>query len=78
MAKKAPNQPKEVKLEDILFNCRDLLRGRAPMQDMRDLLLTLVFFNFVGDRFNERKDAIIEQYIDEPELAAILVEDSSS
>lgn len=78
MAKKAPKQPKEVKLEDILFNCRDLLRGRAPMQDKRDLLLTLVFFKFVGDRFNERKDAIIEQYKDEPELAAILVEDSSS
>ena len=78
MAKKASKQPKEVKLEDILFNCRDLLRGRATMQDKRDLLLTLVFFKFVGDRFNARKEAIIEQYKDEPELAAILAEDSSS
>ena len=78
MAKKAPKQPKEVKLEDILFNCRGLLRGRAPMQDKRDLLLTLVFFKFVGDRFNERREAIIEQYKDEPALAEILVEDSSS
>lgn len=43
--------PKEEKLEDILFECRNQLRGRAPMQDKRDLLLTLVFLKFIDDRF---------------------------
>ena len=40
---KTTKAPKEERLEDILFNCRNILRGRAPMVDKRDLLLTLVF-----------------------------------
>lgn len=54
--------PKEEKLEDILFECRNQLRGRAPMTDKRDLLLTLVFLKFVGDRFEAQQEAIIEHY----------------
>lgn len=53
---------KEERLEDILFNCRNLLRGRAPMTDKRDLLLTLVFIKFVGDRFKAQQEKIIEDY----------------
>ena len=48
MAKKQKVE-KEIKLEDILFNCRDLLRGKASMADKRDLLLTLVFLRFIGE-----------------------------
>ena len=73
MAKKAKVE-KEIRLEDILFKCRDLLRGKAPMTDKRDLLLTLVFFKFVGDRFEDRKAEILEEYKDKPELAKIKVE----
>lgn len=73
MAKKAKVE-KELRLEDILFKCRDLLRGKAPMTDKRDLLLTLVFFKFVGDRFEDRKTEILEEYKDKPELAKIKVE----
>ncbi len=40
MAKKAKAE-KEIRLEDILFKCRDLLRGKAPMTDKRDLLRNL-------------------------------------
>lgn len=77
MAKKIA-APKEVKLEDVLMNCRNLLRGKAPMTDKRDLLLTLVFFKFVGDRFEERRTEIQQEYVNEPELAAILQDDASS
>lgn len=42
---------KEIRLEDILYNCRDLLRGKASMADKRDLLLTLVFLRFIGEKF---------------------------
>ncbi len=77
MAKKVKAE-KELKLEDILFECRNLLRGKAAMTDKRDLLLTLVFFKFMGDRFEERRDEIIEQYKDKPELAKIKVENPAS
>lgn len=50
---------KEKRLEDILFDCRNQLRGRAAMTDKRDLLLTLVFLKFVGDRFEARKEEIL-------------------
>ena len=73
MAKKAKAE-KEVRLEDILFKCRDLLRGKAPMTDKRDLLLTLVFFKFVGDRFEDRKAEILDEYKDKPDLANIKIE----
>ena len=46
---------KEIKLEDILFNCRDLLRGKASMADKRDLLLTLVFLRFIGEKFTLKR-----------------------
>jgi len=63
MAKKASTkQVKEEKLEDILFSCRNHLRGRAPMTDKRDLLLTLVFLKFVDDRFMAQQETIIEEY----------------
>lgn len=77
MAKKT-KKTKELKLEDILFNCRNLLRGRAPMQDKRDLLLTLVFFKFIGSRFEEQQNKIREEYKDEPALGKIMLDDASS
>lgn len=62
MAKKPTiKKTKEETLENILFNCRDYLRGKAQMTDKRDLLLTLVFVKFLGDRFNQRREQIIEE-----------------
>lgn len=31
------------------------------MTDKRDLLLTLVFIKFIGDRFNQRREEIVEE-----------------
>lgn len=59
MAKKvAIKKVKEETLETILFNCRNHLRGRAQMTDKRDLLLTLVFIKFLGDRFNQQRESL--------------------
>lgn len=66
MAKKV----KEERLEDILFSCRNHLRGKADMSDKRDVLLTLVFLKFMSDRFEEQQDKIRAKYSD-PKLAAI-------
>lgn len=68
---------KEERLEDILLSCRNHLRGRAPMTDKRDLLLTLVFLKFIGDRFNARKAEILEENKDDSGLAEIAVKTAS-
>ena len=61
MVKKTIKKTKEETLENILFNCRDYLRGKAQMTDKRDLLLTLVFIKFLGDRFNQQQAKIVEE-----------------
>lgn len=61
MAKKKNNNKKITKqqnLEDILFECRNKLRGNANMTTKRDMLLTLVFLRFICSRFNEQKEKI--------------------
>lgn len=63
MAKQAKTKVvKEKSLEDILFDCRDSLRGRAPMTDKRDLLLTLVFLKFIDYRFVQQQENIRQKY----------------
>lgn len=67
MAKKKKTAvDKELRLEDILFNCRDLLRGKASMADKRDLLLTLVFLRFIGEKFATKREWV-KQYLFERE-----------
>lgn len=68
---------KNERLEDILLSCRNHLRGRAPMTDKRDLLLTLIFLKFIGDRFLARKAAILEEFSNDPDFAKIAVEKAS-
>lgn len=62
MAKKTIKPTKEETLETILFSCRNSLRGRAAMTDKRDLLLTLVFLKFIGERFKEQQEKIREGF----------------
>ena len=61
MAKKAKIQ-KELTLEQILWNCRDILRGKVEKADNRNAVLSLTFLKFAGDKFEERKIAFgVEQ-----------------
>lgn len=53
---------KELKLEAVLFSCRDLLRGKASMADKRDMLLTLVFLRFVGEKFDLQRQRILRDF----------------
>ena len=64
MAKKTIKPTKEETLETILFNCRNSLRGRAAMTDKRDLLLTLVFLKFIGERFKDQWDKIRKDFFE--------------
>lgn len=74
---KTVKRPKEERLEDILFNCRNHLRGRAPMTDKRDLLLTLVFLKFISERFNEQKEIILRENKDDPKFAKLAITKAS-
>ena len=62
MAKK--KEEKQQKLEDILYECRNKLRGNASMTTKRDMLLTLVFLRFICSRFNEQREKIRASVLD--------------
>ena len=49
-------KPVELKLEDVLWNCRDILRGKASMATRRDMILTLVFLKFIGEKFYRQRE----------------------
>lgn len=51
-------KPVELKLEDVLWNCRDILRGKASMATQRDMILTLVFLKFIGEKFYRHREKI--------------------
>lgn len=60
MAKKK----KTLNLETILFNCRDYLRSNATLNDKRDLLLTLVFLRFIGEKFEDAQETLRQSFIE--------------
>ena len=77
MAKKAAKQKEEI-LEDILFSCRDSLRGRAALTDKRDMLLTLVFLKFISERYHDKRAQILADNADDPEFAEIMAKKRSA
>ena len=54
MAKKA--EEKALNIDSILFNCRDILRqarNSGSFFEKRDMMLTLVFLRFIGEKFDD-------------------------
>lgn len=65
MAKKKKTEEAAMpSLETILFNCREYLRSNASLNDKRDLLLTLVFLRFIGEKFEDEQQTLRQQCID--------------
>lgn len=62
MAKKKKEET--LNLETILFNCRDYLRSNATLNDKRDLLLTLVFLRFIGEKFEDAQETLRQSFIE--------------
>lgn len=66
MARKSiKKEDKTLSLESILFNCRDYLRSNATLNDKRDLLLTLVFLRFIGEKFEDVQEVMRQKLIAE-------------
>ena len=65
MAKKKKTQETgSLSLETILFICREYLRSNASLYDKRDLLLSLVFLRFIGEKFEDEQQKLRQQCID--------------
>ena len=64
MAKKKQKTTDTQNLESILFNCREYLRSNASLNDKRDLLLTLVFLRFIGEKFENTQNEMRQECID--------------
>lgn len=68
----------ELRLEDILWNCRDIMRGKGGMATQRDIILTLIFLKFISERFTHERELIkkeleengmpVEIYIERPQF----------
>lgn len=84
MAKKTSE--KALNIDNILFNCRDILRAArnsGSFFEKRDMMLTLVFLRFIGEKFEdgiaELRRTLIEQGInpDDPNNKAAFFDDPS-
>lgn len=69
MAKKAAE--KALNLDNILFNCRDILRAArnsGSFFEKRDMMLTLVFLRFIGEKYEDGveklRQTLVEQGLD--------------
>ena len=73
MAKKATKKAadKALNIDNILFNCRDILRAArnsGSFFEKRDMMLTLVFLRFIGEKYENGienlRQTLIEQGLD--------------
>lgn len=73
-------------LDNVLFKCRDILRNArnsGSFFEKRDLMLTLVFLRFIGEKFEDGvenlKESLREQGLDpeEPKIQKAFFDDPS-
>ena len=73
-------------LDNVLFKCRDILRNArnsGSFFEKRDLMLTLVFLRFIGEKFEDGVEALRENLRqeglnpDEPEIQKAFFDDPS-
>ncbi|HQM02232.1 MAG TPA: N-6 DNA methylase [Ruminococcus flavefaciens] len=84
MAKK--KQDDAFNLDNILFKCRDILRqarNSGSFFEKRDMMLTLVFLRFIGEKFEDGIEKLRQQLIadgldpDDPDIQAAFFEDAT-
>ena len=70
MAKKKKEE-KTISIDNVLFNCRDILRAArnsGSFFEKRDMMLTLVFLRFIGEKYEDGivklRQVLIDQGLD--------------
>ena len=85
MAKKSSSK-NELNINNILFNCRDILRAArnsGSFFEKRDMMLTLVFLRFIGEKYEDGVDklrkTLFEQGLDpeDENIRAAFFEDAT-
>lgn len=67
MAKKSTSD-KELNIDKILFNCRDILRtarNSGSFFEKRDMMLTLVFLRFIGEKYEDGLEKLRKTLIEQ-------------
>lgn len=86
MAKKKKAEEKTINLDSILFNCRDILRAArnsGSFFEKRDMMLTLVFLRFIGEKYEDGvaklRQTLIDQGLDpdDENIRAAFFDDAS-
>lgn len=86
MAKKTTTKEGTLNIDDILFKCRDILRNArnsGSFFEKRDLMLTLIFLRFVGEKYEDGVQVLRNKLIaeglnpDDPNIFAAFFEDAS-
>lgn len=84
MAKAKTKSDKPLNIDDILFKCRDILRNAknsGSFFEKRDMMLTLVFLRFIGEKFDDGienlKAQLVEHGMDinDPNVKAAFIDD---
>lgn len=68
MAKKKETKEEVLNLDAILFKCRDILRqakNSGSFFEKRDMMLTLVFLRFIGEKYEDGVDTLTQYLIDQ-------------
>lgn len=75
MAKKSPATKKQKSFEQTLWDTADKLRGSVESSEYKHVVLSLIFLKFVSDKFEERKQELIDEgqgdYVDMVEFYAM-------
>ena len=84
MAKKKTEE--KINIDSILFKCRDILRSArnsGSFFEKRDMMLTLVFLRFIGEKFEDGIETLRQKLIfegldpDDPEIVAAFIDDAT-
>ena len=68
MAKKSTKKEETLNLDNILFKCRDILRqakNSGSFFEKRDMMLTLVFLRFMGEKYEDGVASLRQRLINE-------------
>lgn len=86
MAKTKKKTEKTINLDSILFNCRDILRAArnsGSFFEKRDMMLTLVFLRFIGEKYEDGvanlRQVLLDQGLDpdDENIRAAFFDDAS-
>ncbi|OZB12672.1 MAG: restriction endonuclease subunit M, partial [Marinobacter sp. 34-60-7] len=58
---KAPSKKTTKSFEQTLWDTADKLRGTVESSEYKHVVLSLIFLKFVSDKFEERKQALIDE-----------------